>query len=316
MESLNTKSNGVLGIGAVSVDRFLVVNDLPGYDEKVNGIDHGWFAGGMCANFAVAARRSGSRAGLVTVFGDDDEGAEIHRRLIAAGVEVVAPLISRGKRSWWCVALLDKRAEKALVVVETDLPLPSPESLSVSILSQWGIVYPLTQNMPWCTSMSQIAKKAGCLVALDLEPDFMRREWDALHFKDLGGLSDVAFMKAACVQASGYSSSDDLCEELLKLGVQVVIVTDGENPVTCYSYGKKLVATPPTVTVRDTTGAGDAFGGAFCSAFVRELDLEVCLREATALATLSVTAVGSQSYLSEPDEVIAKFRSAVSIQDA
>jgi sugar/nucleoside kinase (ribokinase family) len=51
-----------------------------------------------------------------------------------------------------------------------------------------------------------------------------------------------------------------------------------------------------TYTVVDSTGAGDAFAGAFCALYARGRALEDCLSVATAVGTLCVTRLGCQSY--------------------
>src|SRR6266568_7060650 len=77
----------ILAIGVVSADHYIRVTSLPQRDEKVNGSQMGWFAGGMCANFAVAARQLGARARFITVFGDDDKSDEMRRNLERLEVE-------------------------------------------------------------------------------------------------------------------------------------------------------------------------------------------------------------------------------------
>jgi fructokinase len=50
---------------------------------------------------------------------------------------------------------------------------------------------------------------------------------------------------------------------LLAAGPALVLVTDGPRPATAYMADGVLTAEAPAVTVADTIGAGDAFGGAF-----------------------------------------------------
>jgi fructokinase len=50
---------------------------------------------------------------------------------------------------------------------------------------------------------------------------------------------------------------------LLAAGPRLVLLTDGPHPARAFLPGTVLTADVPPVTVADTIGAGDAFGGGF-----------------------------------------------------
>ncbi len=78
------------------------------------------------------------------------------------------------------------------------------------------------------------------------------------------GRTDVV---KASVEDLAYLSPDALPQEaaetLLKQGPALVLVTDGPHPARAFLPGRELTAEVPKVSVVDTIGAGDAFGGAF-----------------------------------------------------
>lgn len=104
--------------------------------------------------------------------------------------------------------------------------------------------------------------------------------------------------RAAIVKAS----TDDLAylwpdravaaaaRQVLEAGPRVVLVTDGPRPVACYSRRFSFELAVPQVTVVDTVGAGDAFGGAFLARWIErglgrdELSDESALHDAVGLA--------------------------------
>ena len=59
------------------------------------------------------------------------------------------------------------------------------------------------------------------------------------------------------------SSAAEAAEVLLAAGPALVLVTDGPRPARAFLPGAVLTVEVPTVSVVDTIGAGDAFGGGF-----------------------------------------------------
>jgi fructokinase len=66
------------------------------------------------------------------------------------------------------------------------------------------------------------------------------------------------------------SSLADAAAYVAGLGPRVVLVTDGDRPVTVLAGGRIEQVPAPPVTVVDTVGAGDTFGGAFLACLVHD----------------------------------------------
>ena len=82
-------------------------------------------------------------------------------------------------------------------------------------------------------------------------------------------------------------------EKLLSLGVQKVIITLGEKGL-FYSDGTKDIFLEATkIKALDTTGAGDAFNGAFALAISKSKPINECLEFANKVAGLSTTKLGA-----------------------
>jgi fructokinase len=64
------------------------------------------------------------------------------------------------------------------------------------------------------------------------------------------------------------SPSAKTIDDLLELGVRVVLLTDGARSVTIATPRGTKSLDPPDVDVVDTIGAGDAFGGGFLAAWI------------------------------------------------
>jgi sugar/nucleoside kinase (ribokinase family) len=83
-----------------------------------------------------------------------------------------------------------------------------------------------------------------------------------------------------------------------------LIVTDGEYG-SYYLNGESLVQVhPPKVQVRDTTGAGDNFHGAFALAVSRGYDLHQAVRFAVTVASLSCREYGGRAGIPDYKEAL------------
>jgi sulfofructose kinase len=76
-------------------------------------------------------------------------------------------------------------------------------------------------------------------------------------------------------------------------------------------YGGKWYYSPAfEITCADTTGAGDAFHGAFCCAMVEGLSMGEALDFSNAAAALNCTGVGARGHIAVREEVEALLRGA------
>ncbi|MDG6107167.1 carbohydrate kinase family protein [Dactylosporangium aurantiacum] len=281
----------------VSVDHYLRVVSLPRKDEKVNGRRIGWFAGGMAANFAVAARQFGAEARLVATFGADAEAGEIRRRLTALGIDLTGSADVPTADSLTSYTVVDRDADKTMVIVESDLPLPDPGPIAAEAAGgAWDVVYPVALDAAWCREIGAAARAAGAAVVFDLEPYFVESAWDTPDFVAMMATAEIVFMKLDSVRAAGFRDAAEAAGALRRMGPRVVVTTDGPGEVYCAADDDRFAAVPPAAVVTDTTGAGDAFAGAFCSLYAQRRSVEDCLATATALGTLTVGEFGCQSY--------------------
>ncbi|HEY2309300.1 MAG TPA: PfkB family carbohydrate kinase [Streptosporangiaceae bacterium] len=96
----------------------------------------------------------------------------------------------------------------------------------------------------------------------------------------------------------------DAAAALLGQGAALVLLTDGPHPARAFLGGEVVSAEVPAVTVADTVGAGDAFGGAFLAWWSRSgltrsdlgqpAPVHGALRAAAEVAALTCTRVGAE----------------------
>ena len=125
--------------------------------------------------------------------------------------------------------------------------------------------------------------------------------WD--NIEELSPYLNFLILNEAEVR--GIGRSDDISvavEKLLRWGISNVVVTMGKNGASCYSYLNGVVnechhSAPDLAAevVRDTTGCGDAFAGAFLVEWISSKDECKAIRAGCVSGAAAATVVGGST---------------------
>lgn len=119
-----------------------------------------------------------------------------------------------------------------------------------------------------------MAQEASCLVSFDVnlrlnlwnnQADTRKRIWDSIALSNLVKLS-----KEELEYLANGSNENSIINKMLSLGVFLVVVTDAAQRLTYHMKDGSIINNPPTVTMIDSTAAGDAFVGGLLYSFARE----------------------------------------------
>jgi fructokinase len=241
------------------------------------------FAGGAPANVAVAAARFGASASLCGPISRDALGLFLRQCMVQANVDLRhAREVSAPTAIAWIT--LDAQGDRSFVFARdgsADLELTELDVAAIEF-GVGDILHvasnSLTHAQPARATMSalQRAREHGVTTSMDLnlrpglwpngEPSF-----ETIY----------AAARLACVLKAEREEWNWLCardgeaavlNDLWSQGCHVIFVTAGGDRVTCISPSFRLCLMPPRVEVRDTTGAGDAFCGAFLSELIFSRD--------------------------------------------
>lgn len=290
----------ILGVGDTDMDVFLRVGRLPGRDEKVLSELVGEFAGGMVANFCVAASRLGATTGLASVVGDDAYGRAALDDLRQCGVDISQVAVRRGGRTYFCIVHLDSSGEKALTVVATDCLNPSRGDLSRVPLEAARLVHLAATDLELAEWAAQKARTQGAQVSLDIDAG-VSGERDAvvklLRHVDIASLNEAGYARLA-------GSTDLDARALLRFGPRVGLVTLGSRG--CMAATATATVRHPgfRVPVVDTTGAGDCFNAAFAVSTLRGKSLESSVEFACAVAAISISGLGGHAAAPTEQQVL------------
>jgi ribokinase len=294
-------------IGALVYDIVFDVPDWVAPNQAVHASQVTLSPGGKALNQAAAARRLAAEdVRLIGCVGDDAFGAEMLAALRAEGVNVDQVRQLRSSRTSIAgIVVKDSLpgfigAPSASRLVSEDHIDEALEDLRADdiLLLDFEIPQPAVQYA------LQLGRETGAATVLNPAPFFTRDAFiiDYLH------LVDVIIPNKAEAQLILDSASDDLDElasGLLRLGIGTVVLTLGEAGSILYQDVCRAEQPAFKLAVVDTTGASDAFVGAYCCGLSRDWPLSKTLAFASATAGLACTRRGTMSSLPSLDEVQA-----------
>lgn len=257
----------------------------PGADEKVRASALLNCGGGLASNAAVTAARLGYRTAFAGYVGADVYGDLHVAELQAAGV--ITDWIVRGVEPTPLSALMIKPDGLRTIVSyrgesegrcagKADLTQLQTKSILID-----GYQYELAQEL------THYAKANRIPIVIDA---------DALRPQTATLVQQVDYVVASERFALEYSGQEDVAAGLTKLATVApnVVVTLGDRGLIWQRSETRgqLAAFP--ITAVDTTGAGDAFHGAFAAGLARGMAWEELLRYASAVGALCCTKVGGR----------------------
>ncbi|MEU4195972.1 carbohydrate kinase family protein [Kribbella sp. NPDC026611] len=287
MHELDVPALDVVVSGLVFEDLVLGLPSAPRPGTEVWATDSHESPGGI-ANFAVALARLGLRTGMAAVFGADDLGDRVWRRL--ADDEGIDLTLSRRLAGWQTplTVALAYDNDRALVTRGTSPLLSADELITTPPVARAVAAH----IGPWPNEWLAKAKAAGSVVFADVGWD-PSEQWDPEVLNQLEHC-DVFLPNAE--EAMRYTRSGTPQQALRKLADQVplVVVSNGAEGALALdaSTGEEVAVPAYPVPAADTTGAGDVFAAGFIAATLWELPLEQRVRFAALTAALSVTRLG------------------------
>jgi len=260
-------------VGAINHDTIYLVDHFPADGETILG-EAIVADGGKGANQAVVLAQLGVSTALVGKVGDDQVGTGLVERLEAAGVstghvrKVPGTVSGRG-----CVWSTQAGGKHIVIAPGANLSLAEAAIHSAKDAIARASVLLLQLEVPLSSveTAARLARDNGTKVVVNLTPISQEGE------RFLGLADFVIVNRHECRQLVEYSrlGGKDLNEAAARLAAHwnnTLIVTLGsEGALVVTRHGWTPVEPIPCRLV-DSTGAGDAFCGAFVAALVRGFD--------------------------------------------
>ena len=283
-------------VGSSNIDQIAYVDSTPSDGETVFGNEYKMGFGGKGANQAVMAGLMGAETYMITCLGDDVYADMTIENYKKSGVNVdfiQRVLGSSGVAPIW----VDSSGQNRIIVVSGANDLINGDDAVEAvkkigdlkaIIGQFEIPLEVTEKVfeyAKSNNITTILNPAPAKIPsgslLDVTDWFIPNE---VEFETISGLS--AFEDNNLINYSESIKSN-------------LIVTLGEKGASYIENGVVKKVDAPKVKAIDTTGAGDAFVGAFSYAIASDFTIEDSVKLGIERASDSVTKPGTQSSYSK-----------------
>lgn len=286
-------------VGHAALDHVYRIAQFPLKPTKVRALEHIESGGGSAANAAVTIARLGGPVEFWSRVGADDTGRRILAGLEAQGIDKQFILVHEGSRSSEAAVIVDNSGER-LIVGERDHAMPADAAwLPIDHVSDAAVVLSDLRWFEGTAAAFREARRHGITTVLDIDIGGAAAVSEYLRF------TDYAIFSAPALAAFGGAGSDiERLHRVRASGVRHAGVTRGaKGYLWCGGDGDVHEEPACPVAVVDTTGAGDAFHGAFAWALAHGHDETSCAKIACAVAALKCRKLGSRQGLPSLAEV-------------
>ncbi len=289
----------MLGIGLNATDTLLLVTEYPAYAGKVAFEREMLSPGGQVATAIVACAKLGLRAKYIGTIGDDLRGQIQRESLQGTGVDTSGLIVRQGCPNQTAYIIIDERTgERTVLWRREDSLRLRPEEIDPHEIARSRLLHIDGYDTEAAAFAASTARKNGVPVSLDV---------DAVYNGFESVLKHVDFLLAGSGWPAKWTGETDPFLALHRLQreyqFKVAGMTLGDYGALALSNDQWFYSPAFQISCVDTTGAGDAFHGAFCACMVRGLPLGNALDFSNAAAALNCTAVGARGHIPVQSEI-------------
>ncbi len=298
----------VVILGVFVADTAYRADRMPRMGETVLGNSFALGPGGKGSNQAVACARMGADTHMVSRLGKDDFGQLALDTWAEAGV---TPHVDQTADTYTGAAYIfieESSGDNAIIIAPGAAAMISAadvEALSPLIENADVFVTQLEQPMDAAVRGLEIAHAAGVTTVLNPAPAAPLPD-AMLALCDYVTPNETECEALTGIPVDSEEDAQSACDTLKALGVKRPIVTMGERGA--YLDGHGLVPAVNSGPVVETTGAGDAFNGAFAAALSEGKSPEEAVRYGCVTAGISVTRAGTAPSMPMRTEVEARLK--------
>lgn len=284
----------LVGVGHICMDRIFRCSAYPEENGNVHILGLENQPGGTVSQALVAYERLGGHAGLISLFADDSIGQELYDGIYKEGIDLSVCEFAHGVTSHFSNVMVNvENGSRTFFSYHGDFAPLTFNAAQQKLICQAKVLHLDGTHFENALHAAQIAKKNGILVSLDgsaIHPD-REAHWQIARLADILICSDT--YPARLTGESGLQESFELLSRELP-DVQVLICTLGEKGCLSRENGKILHYPAYSINAIDTTGAGDAFHGAFLYGYLHGYSQEESIRLASAVAAMNCEHIGGR----------------------
>lgn len=283
-------------VGSAMMDLTAYAQILPEPGQTLAGQHFTTGFGGKGANQAVMAAHCGAEVHFIGKLGEDVFGGSILDNFVKVGINT--DYVERSKTPTGVAHIwVDGKGENRIIIIpgvnhEIEIEkavdaINSIKDLSI-VVAQCEIKQEVTLNA------FRAAKARGCTTILNPAP-YQEISPELLELCDWIIPNETEFR-----ELSGQLPTSDEILKSFRPGKNSIVTLGSQGAVYISADGQLTKVSAPKVTAVDTTGAGDAFVGAFACSLAIGSDPVSAMTLGIKVASFSVTRKGAQS--SYPDQ--------------
>ena len=303
----------IVVVGSTMIDLVAYADRLPDDGETVVGSSYQTGFGGKGANQAVVAARFGARVAIVNTLGDDSHGDAYLEQFAAEGIDT--SFVRRAAGSSGVAPIWVDAAGTNRIIVVPGANLEVRPDVAVEAVAAFAPQVVIGQfEIPQSTTAAGFAaaRDAGATTILNpapgapVEPELLGvTDWLVPNETEFALVTGQSLVGAADAESAVISDTAE------RLGCSLVVTLGERGAIVASPGGQVATVETPRVTAVDTTGAGDAFVGAFAVGLAMGMTPVDAARLGCAAAADSVTRLGTQT--SYPDRegaatILARYR--------
>jgi ribokinase len=286
-------------VGSTMIDLIAYANRVPLAGETIQGNDFQMGFGGKGANQAVMARLLGAEVAMVNTLGDDVFGDMTLRNFEAFGIDATYVDRVAGSSGVAPIWVEPDGTNRIICIAGTnDAMRPDAGANAIAQLAPLDVVvgqFEIPQAVT--TAAFERARTDGSVTVLnpapaaDMDPALLRAtDWLIPNENEFARLAG----------ASTHATDEEIAAFAAATDTRVVVTLGSRGAALLGSDGVVHRVPAPSVTAVDTTGAGDAFVGAFAYGLASRLDEVEAVTLGVRCASDSVLRPGTQ--VSFPDQ--------------
>lgn len=296
------RKNKIYVLGSINIDMSISVDKIPMEGETKSGHDFIKNIGGKGANQAVSAAKLGAKTYLIAAVGNDIFGKEALTSIQNNGVDISHISLSNTHTGMAFITRTnrDNRIilhEGANHKIKQDKVLEAVQGNPGDILvSQYEIPYEIVKNA------FKKAKSLNMITILNPAPARYLEE-DIYPYVDYIILNQTECEILAGIYPTHEEHVKKAAAYLFSKGISKIIVTMGSKGSVYVSKDELYESKAYKIKTVDTTGAGDAYTGAFAYGLAMHEPITTCLKIASAAGAYACLREGVENAMGTYNDI-------------
>ncbi|MDR2648968.1 MAG: carbohydrate kinase family protein [Clostridiales bacterium] len=283
----------IVGLGAALLDYLVNLPRIPSGEGGAAVNEIFCQGGGNVASAMAASARLGKRSGMMAKVGGDAIGNAIINDFQYNGVDTSHIIQCEGTSTLVVAVSEVELGTRKFLFKKGDIGPLTPEELDYSYIASAKILHIENAADPATIAAARYAKSHNVTVSIDAA-GYYKELLDLAPLIDIFIASEFFYLEMFRGHEDDYEGN---LKEIAKMGPGVVWVTQGARGCVGYSAGRFYKLSSFDVAVKDTTGAGDVFHGAYLAAVLEGLPPDECARYASAVSAVKCMYVGGRTGL-------------------